>query len=150
MTRLLLALLALLLTIPSVAGASTVRVGLFVGIDALIERLAGARVDTACLSNTNGRHWSTLHRVPAYEAVRRLDHHFASHLIGIMKPDERIYRHVEDRTGCPACSILFFDDNEANIRAATERGWQTCMIDPEDEPAQRMTEHLESAGIAGF
>jgi putative hydrolase of the HAD superfamily len=44
--------------------------------------------------------------------------------IGVMKPDERIYRILLDRLGVAAASCLFIDDRPENIAAAREVGMQ--------------------------
>jgi len=101
-------------------------------------------VRTACLSNTNERHWDTVndagsaHHVP----LHTLDHLFASHLIGQRKPDGAIYEHVERAVGVPGGAILFFDDTEANVDAALRRGWHAVRIDPAEAPVQQMRRHL--------
>jgi FMN phosphatase YigB (HAD superfamily) len=122
------------------------------GLDELLERLGSAGVRTACLSNTNDRHWGVMNEPTSGGCalpLDRLDHRFASHLIGRMKPDEEIYAHVEQACDVSAESILFFDDNEQNCRAARRLGWQAEQIDPADDPAARMTEHLVRWGVIG-
>lgn len=43
----------------------------------------------------------------------------------VMKPDERIYEILEERTGLSGDELFFTDDRADNCRAARERGWLT-------------------------
>src|SRR5688500_12382068 len=53
--------------------------GLYPGADELIAELKRRGIRTACLSNTNERHWRTIIRTdPQYAALAKLDHLFAS------------------------------------------------------------------------
>ncbi|MEI6481295.1 MAG: HAD-IA family hydrolase [Candidatus Saccharibacteria bacterium] len=49
--------------------------------------------------------------------------------IGMMKPDPSIYEYVEDMLGVPAGEIAFVDDNQDNLRAAENRGWNVYYFD---------------------
>nr|WP_063792201.1 HAD family phosphatase [Nonomuraea pusilla] len=42
--------------------------------------------------------------------------------IGVAKPDPRAYRICAERIGADPVEVLFFDDNETNVRAAREAG----------------------------
>ena len=57
-----------------------------------------------------------------------LEHHFdAIHYsadIGHAKPDADFFATVENRTGFDGPHLLFFHDQERNVLAARERGWQ--------------------------
>ncbi|MFP4223424.1 MAG: HAD-IA family hydrolase [Phycisphaeraceae bacterium] len=121
----------------------------FPGAIDLIDRLQDTSVRTACLSNTNAYHWNLFtdpgHR--SYLPLERLDHHFASHLVGSRKPERAIYEHVERATGLPGEAILFFDDLEENVAAALERGWQAHRILPRPSPVTQMTDHLQRHGV---
>jgi 2-haloacid dehalogenase len=46
-------------------------------------------------------------------------------MMGVIKPDPRIYQMVEDDCGMPPQSLLFTDDRADNITAAARRGWRT-------------------------
>lgn len=115
------------------------------GIDALLDALHNRNVQTACLSNTNAFHWAMmLDPGPTRLPLDRLHFRFASHLIGAAKPDPTIYQHVEQATGCPPASIVFFDDMPANVVSARQRGWQAYPIDPHADPVAQIIELLES------
>jgi HAD superfamily hydrolase (TIGR01509 family) len=120
----------------------------YANVDRLITRLKSAAVRTACLSNTNERHWHLMTRAdPRFAAVGSLDTHIASHLIGVMKPDAGAYEAIERTTGVAPNRIVFFDDNEANIAAAARRGWHAHQIDHAADPAAQMTAHLRSLRV---
>jgi glucose-1-phosphatase len=111
----------------------------------LVGRLAKAhpRVRSACLSNTNTRHWRMMNTPGPYHlGLDRLTYRFVSFEIGHMKPSTEIFRHVEREAGLPAASILFFDDNPDNVAAARGAGWQAEQIDPERDPPAHVREHL--------
>ena len=117
-------------------------------IGRVLDRLHAADVATACLSNTNARHWSHMTgeghaRLP----LDRLTWRFASRQVGMMKPDPRLYRHVEAETRIEPEAILFFDDREENLAPAAERGWRTHLIDPAGDTIAQMIEHLETTGV---
>ena len=78
--------------------------------------------------------------------LHRLHYHFASHRIGVMKPDPKAYEHVERSSGTTPESILFFDDDAGNCGAAQQRGWQAKQIDPSGDPVGQMCGHLERYG----
>jgi len=118
------------------------------GTEIVLDRVCG-RVMTACLSNTNDRHWRMMRGLVPSEArlpLDRLDHHFTSHLIGAMKPDPAIYEHVEKTTGITPQRIAFFDDLVENVEAARQRGWQAVHIDPNAPSVPQMQRVLEQWG----
>ena len=125
--------------------------GEYRGIAALVDELHARGVETACLSNTTHSHWvRLLHEengralpgAPAFPGVRRLRRHFASHVLGLAKPDPAIYRAFETATGRAGAEILFFDDLPPNVTAARALGWQAELIDPEGETAPQLRRHL--------
>lgn len=119
----------------------------FPDVHAFVEEVA-SNVATACLSNTNARHWELMNETShASLPLNHLTHRFASHLVGVMKPDDGIYEHLEANTALPAESLLFFDDNEDNIATARRRGWQAERIDPRGHTVQQMREHLRNHGV---
>ncbi|MEM1356267.1 MAG: HAD-IA family hydrolase [Planctomycetota bacterium] len=117
----------------------------------LIEELLRRDVMAACLSNTNAHHWRLLtdpsHR--SYLPLHRLDHVFASQLIGHAKPGEGAYRHVEVTTGIARGHTLFFDDLPENIESARRRGWHGVVIErgPEADPIAQVVEELTAYGV---
>ena len=110
----------------------------------LIRELDAAEVRTACLSNTSGGHWESLLE---YENVAALGTHHASHLLGLAKPDPRIYEVFESMLGVPPEEIVFFDDLVANIDAAAARGWNAVLVDHVGDTAAQMRNVLNVLGI---
>ncbi len=119
------------------------------GVDELLDDLAAAGRTTACLSNTSAPHWRMMHddahhaRLP----LEKLNHRFASHLAGAMKPDAAIYQHVESTLGLPGEAILFFDDYGKNIEGAQSRGWQTHKIDAQGDTCGQIRQVLAQRGL---
>ncbi len=119
--------------------------GAYPGIDALIDAINNAGLQSACLSNTNDNHWQAMidPTHPNALPLDKLNHRFASHLVRDRKPNPTIYQHVEQTTGLPPGAILFFDDVLENIEAARARGWHACQVTDPDDPAAQMTSHLK-------
>lgn len=49
-------------------------------------------------------------------------HHFASHLIGLAKPDAAAFQHVIKALDVSPEEILFLDDNLLNVTSAQKQG----------------------------
>ena len=93
--------------------------GVFPGSFELLEAL-GRSYRLACLTNTNVLHWA---RVSDEMGLLRYFHaSFASHLIGLLKPDAEIFHYVVEQLGCPPERILFLDDNRLNVESARSVG----------------------------
>ena len=123
--------------------------GPYPGAVELLEELSAAGVQTACLSNTHGVHWQQM-LDPSdanYLPLERLTHRFASHLVGMRKPSAEIYEHVEQTTRVPPGSIWFFDDLEANVTAARQRGWRAHLIRIDADPIAQARHHLREAAV---
>jgi putative hydrolase of the HAD superfamily len=122
--------------------------GLYPGAAELLRDLKRRGLKTACLSNTNDRHWRTVMREdPQYRPLAELDYCLASHELGVMKPAERIYRLAERRMGYGGGQILFFDDKAENVHAARAAGWRAEVIDRSDDAIARVREYLASHGV---
>lgn len=96
--------------------------GPFPGALELLDRL---RPDyrLALLTNCNAVHWDRL------EPVRRRVHAaFSSHLLGMVKPDQTIFRYVADALDAAPSSICFFDDSLANVEAAQAVGMEAHLV----------------------
>ena len=119
------------------------------GVDALMNDLHTAGVTTALLSNTNQTHWerqrSDVHpEWPSFPTAGRVRLPHASHLLGLAKPHEEIYRAFEQATGYAGGQIIFFDDLAENIDTATRLGWRGVLIDHTGDTAQQMREALRA------
>ena len=91
----------------------------FPGVEKLLSDLR-QRYVLACLSNTSELHW---HAMLDKSGLRKFfKHHYASHLIGIMKPDQEVFRCVIHDLGCNASEIVFFDDGIENVEGARRAG----------------------------
>ncbi len=93
----------------------------------------------ATLCNTNALHWPALLRHE--ELLGGFDHHFASHLIGKIKPDEEAFRHVVDTLSCAPSEILFMDDSRVNIAGAKKVGIRAFQVRGPAEAEQVLQAH---------
>ena len=118
--------------------------GQYEGMGDLVDRIHGAGLETAILSNTCGAHWPYLLEYPA---VAKIPVRVASHLIGVAKPDPQAYGAVERATGQRGPSIIFFDDTLANVEAAREYGWRSEVIDYTQPTAPQVEARLCAGGI---
>ena len=55
-----------------------------------------------------------------------------SSIEGVMKPQKKIYKLAEDRSGFEGGKILFVENSAMHVDAAKKRGWQTLLYDPSD------------------
>ena len=93
--------------------------GVFPGSFDLLQQLS-ASYRLACLSNTNALHWPRV--CDEMGLARYFEFTFASHLVGMLKPDLEIFRHVVEQLGVPPERILFLDDNQLNVASAQSAG----------------------------
>ena len=97
---------------------------LFEGVEEMLIELA-ERYELALLSNTNERHW---HRPGVGESlVPLIDRIFLSFETGLLKPDDSAFEDVAERIGRSPSAIAFFDDNPANVAAATSFGFRAFL-----------------------
>jgi putative hydrolase of the HAD superfamily len=82
------------------------------------------RVDRRCVramfSNSNSLHWPRV--LEEFGLGGLFEYHFASHLMGKVKPDRHAFEHVIAELGCDSSDILFLDDQPLNVGAAREVG----------------------------
>jgi putative hydrolase of the HAD superfamily len=121
--------------------------GMYAGAADLIDELRARGYQTACLSNTNARHWDTLNRHPDYEPLRRLDYRLASHQLKVMKPHENAYRRAEAATGVWGDQVLFFDDKAENVRAARAMNWRAELVDRADDAVPQIRDYLAAHAV---
>jgi putative hydrolase of the HAD superfamily len=121
-----------------------VLVGEYPGVARTLGAIRQAGTATACLSNTNDRHWQALVELPA---MREIDHRHASHLLGEEKPDEAIFRAFENATGFRGGEILFLDDIESHCSAARAVGWNAVRIDHERDTASQLLAAARAHGV---
>ncbi len=110
--------------------------GLFPGAAETLAALR-ERHRLAVLSNTNEVH---ARRLTGEMAIHdRVDTVFFSHLIGLRKPDERVYRHVAGELGVDVTDLVFFDDNAENVEAALSIGMQAWRVEGVGALRERLT-----------
>ncbi|MBV8680532.1 MAG: HAD-IA family hydrolase [Aquitalea sp.] len=95
--------------------------GPFAGVAELLAQL-GQHYRLAVLSNNNALHWGKIER--KFDLLPYFETCFASHQIGLRKPDAAAYRHVQQALQVEAADIVFFDDNIECVTAARDCGWQ--------------------------
>lgn len=93
--------------------------GLYPGVEALLCS-CGRKYRLGCLSNTNPIHWPIMR--DDFGLGSYLEKTFISYEIGLLKPDEAIYRYVLERLAVQPDRILYFDDNPLNVGAAAACG----------------------------
>lgn len=96
--------------------------GLVPGTPALLERLAARGTPLYAITNFADVFWHQ------YRPTQPLFDHFRDVVVSgtekLAKPDSAIYRLAQRRFGHPARTMLFIDDNRANVDAAAVLGWQ--------------------------
>ncbi len=105
---------------------------------------------TGCLSNTNALHWKTLDDTKTYPAVHLLETKVLSFDCGFVKPGLEIFWVFEEQAGFSGDEILYFDDRDANVKAAKEIGWRGCIIDPAEDVATQVQMVLVKENVGGF
>ncbi len=98
---------------------------LFDGVLPLIRQLK-TTTRVAIYSNTNGLHWPRLMEEMGLDGL--FDHYFASHLIGLAKPNPKGFLHVAKEMQLAPAEILFLDDNPSNIKSAAGLGFITEQV----------------------
>jgi FMN phosphatase YigB (HAD superfamily) len=78
----------------------------FPGAVELVERIP-SRYLRATLCNSNSIQWPYLMQNERF--AKAFVHHFASHVIGKVKPDEAAFRHVVDVLRCDPQEVLFLE-----------------------------------------
>lgn len=122
-----------------------VLVGEYPGVAQALGAIRASGTATACLSNTNDRHWEALLELPSFAAI---EHRHASHLLGLEKPGREIYDAFERETATRGEEILFLDDLEENCASARAAGWSAVRIDHERDTATQIIAAARAHGVA--
>ena len=93
--------------------------GTYAGAETLLAELS-AHFSLGVLSNTNELHWRRI--ILEMKFIHFFDWTFPSHLTGHLKPDQDAFYHVAEAAGFPPDRILFFDDNQINVKGAKSVG----------------------------
>jgi putative hydrolase of the HAD superfamily len=80
-------------------------------------------------------------------AIAAMHERHASHLFGLSKPGEAIYRRFETALGARGGEILFFDDLADNVATAERIGWDAVRIDHEGDTAAQVRAALDERGV---
>lgn len=88
------------------------------------------------LTNTNELHWPRI--VEEFAIPNFCSDIFASHILGMAKPDPSIYEHVLSKLRVPAETVVFFDDNLSNVEAAEKLGLQSYLVKGHQELLQKI------------
>ncbi|MGE4454184.1 MAG: HAD family hydrolase [Sphaerochaeta sp.] len=83
-------------------------------------------IKTALVSNMASQTYDHLLR-DVFWREECFDHVVISGILGINKPDKRIFHHTMDLLQVPSPHILFIDDSKENIEAAKSMGMQTFL-----------------------
>lgn len=125
-------------------GHDAILIGEYPGVARALGAIRSAGAATACLSNTNDRHWTALLELPAMGVI---EHPHASHILGFEKPDAAIFRAFETATGFAASDILFLDDIEEHCEAARACGWNAVRVDHERDTAAQILSAARAFGV---
>jgi putative hydrolase of the HAD superfamily len=116
--------------------------GLFPGARELLQQLQ-SDYRLAILTNTNELHW------PRFDAEFGLhdyvEHIFASHQLGLLKPEPGIYWHVLKTLNTKPGRILFLDDNGDNVEGARRIGIDAHQV----TGFEQLKQFLLARGIIG-
>ncbi len=98
----------------------------FPGAELLLEQLSDDFA-LACLSNTNITHFEFfLSQQPIVASFERC---FFSHETGLLKPEREAFENVLDQLALSPDQVLFFDDNQVNVDAASSMGMAAERVD---------------------
>ena len=103
---------------------------IFVGeIPETLEMIRSVRAVVPCyaFTNTNPTHQGAWTAV-APRLVQSFDRVFASHEIGLRKPEKRAFEYIAAAIGVSLPSILFFDDLPENVEGARAAGLKTVHV----------------------
>ncbi|WP_421724562.1 HAD family hydrolase [Bauldia sp.] len=89
---------------------------------AALELLLDADIDVTALTNFAADTFEVARE--EYPFLKRFRGVTVSGRIGLVKPDEAIYRHHHENYGLDPARTLFFDDVEKNVEGARAAGWQ--------------------------
>jgi len=83
------------------------------------------------LSNTDSIHQK--YGWQKYEFLKYFDKLILSHEVGSVKPEEKIYRAVEEASGFPSEEHFYIDDIQEYVDAAIKLGWDAVLFEGYDK-----------------
>jgi putative hydrolase of the HAD superfamily len=86
---------------------------------ALARRLAH-RYALCLMSNVNELHFEHIRK--KFDVVKVFDYIVLSYVVGVLKPDRRIFEHARSRSGVDFSGMLYIDDREDLVEAARSFG----------------------------
>lgn len=95
-----------------------------------------ADYDIFFLSNNNGISMKYCHKImeeAGLDVAKVIKKEFLSYQMKMLKPGLEIYRKVVEEVGRPAREILFIDDAESNVKAASQVGINAVHYKPGDD-----------------
>lgn len=96
---------------------------------------------TACLSNTEIEVSEVNRQLKLYE---HFGHQFLSIEMNMMKPNEDIFNSAIQKLGALKKDIVFIDDKEENVRAASSLGLKTIIFENADKTKEILYQYLNS------
>ena len=112
-------------------------IGPFAGAPELIAEVRRS-VPIGCLSNTNTLHWD--YQSAQWPMLGTFDFRFLSFELGLVKPDEEMFRTVADRLPVSPDRVLYLDDVALNSDAARSFGFRSEQVRGIDEVRQALAE----------
>lgn len=117
------------------------------GTEEIVDALNTEGIGTACLSNTNARHWPVLTSSGRFPNIEKLRLKVGSHDVGLAKPSPEIYRKFEELSGATPGQILYFEDHPEYAAAARALWWNAELVDPDGDPAAQIATKLREASL---
>ena len=119
------------------------------GSIALLRALRGKGVPVFSLTNFGS--YSYEEARGKMDFLSEFDREYVSGRMGVIKPDPRIYKMVEQDCGIAPDRLLFTDDKAENITAAARRNWRTHQFETWQGWARRLVaEGLLTPSEAGL
>jgi len=94
----------------------------------IVEQLKEAGLKCCVLSNTIALHWERLGSGREYPCLGLFDHIFASHLIGVAKPQKQAFFFVANALKVQMSECLLVDDTVINVEGAKAAGWRSILL----------------------
>jgi FMN phosphatase YigB (HAD superfamily) len=112
-------------------------IGPFAGAPELIAEVRRS-VPIGCLSNTNTLHWD--YQSSQWPMLSTFDFRFLSFELGLVKPDQEMFRTVADRLPVSPERVLYIDDVALNSDAARSFGFRSQQVRGIDEVRQALVQ----------